>query len=484
MKNHKFLFLFLLATTAFLSIESANQTDTVFTPLSEDLLPYTIRIEQDTLEFPNVVNPTTSVISAGLNGFVLANYNDKWLLLTGRTTGQHQFGPTDNNFPANRQNQAVYVIDIINQTISYRFLTDPSAGLTTKEIECLSAQVPEVMQLDDILLIMGGYGVDTENSTFNTKPILTKLNIPGVIDWVETGNGSFKSNMTQIENPFFAVTGGVHHFTQMHRPMLLTLGQNFTGAYNPTTSNGIYTKQIQPFYFGSFPEQLVLLRGTNPPKQDAYRRRDLNSFAVIEKKENTYAAAYMVLAGVFTLTTGAWTVPIFIDQDGSSFMPDPDDPNTFKQGMNAYNSAHIGLFSKESNDMFVLLFGGISFLYYDGATFVEDSELAYDGSVSTIKIDENKNVTQYLMNNQFPSIVFPGQVTNSFFGAESKFISTYDRLFPNGVVSLDSLEQNKETLIGYIVSGIQSRFRNNNGGGSIGNSFSSPYIFKVYVTRK
>ena len=481
MKNRNFLSLFLFVISAFLPVESANQTSTVDTPGDPADVPFTVRIEQATLEFPVVTNPGDTETNQGVQGYAYATQNGKWLILCGKTTGGHNFLPGGGNFPPKQQNKIVYVVDTVANTISYRFLTDPSSGLSDLEVEYISAQVPEFFQLSDSLVIVGGYGVDSAISSFSTKPILTKLDIAGVINWVETGEGTFKEHMFQIEDPMFQVTGGIHHFSQRHKPLLITFGQNFIGPMFPS-SNGIYTKKVKSFYLGGNPDTPVLLKAPEPAPTDAYRRRDLNSVPIIVKKENTYDIEYVVLSGVFTLTGGVWNVPVFIDQDGHTLMADPDDPNTFKQGVNCYHCARLGLYSKESEDMFIVLFGGIGFLYWNGTAYADDLELPYTNDVSAVKIDTNRNVSQFRLDADFPSIVFPGESTDSFFGSEAWFIPTYEKTFPKSIISLDTLSSGEETFIGYIVSGIQSKLRVGSGG--TGNSLSSPYIFKVYVTKK
>ena len=77
-------------------------------------------------------------------------------------------------------------------------------------------------------------------------------------------------------------------------------------------------------------------------------------------------------------------------------MADPADPNTFKQGMNNYDCARAGLYSKSTNDMYLLSFGGISYLQVSGGMIVPDEELPFTNSVTTVKIDANGNFSQYL----------------------------------------------------------------------------------------
>ena len=82
-----------------------------------------------------------------------------------------------------------------------------------------------------------------------TKPILTAIDVPGLIKWVTQPEkkGSVSKNIRQTSHPLLQVTGGYMTQLSPHLPMLLIFGQNFTGFYSDE-SDGAYTQQIRPFY--------------------------------------------------------------------------------------------------------------------------------------------------------------------------------------------------------------------------------------------
>jgi hypothetical protein len=214
-----------------------------------------------------------------------------------------------------------------------------------------------------------------------------------------------------------------------------------------------------------------------------YRRRDLNVVPIMQKAGRALQQAYVALSGVFTLDSGIWTVPVQINADGTSLMADPSNPSTFKQGMNSYFSARAGLYSKKTNDMYILLFGGISYLFVQGGNIEADPEIPFINNVTTVRIDKNGNFQQYLMDNQYPVILSdfsnPGNVL--LFGAEAVFIPANNLpTFPNDVFSLDALGSSP-ALLGYIVGGIQSTLPNTN---TMADSAASPYIFSVYIQKR
>lgn len=265
-------------------------------------------------------------------------------------------------------------------------------------------------------------------------------------------------------------------------PTLLIFGQDFEGFYILDTFNGVYTEQVKRFRIYdnghdlSFaPEPfLPLVRDPN------FRRRDLNTVPVVRRIHNKVTPAFVSFSGVFTPSFGIWTVPVEISKNGVPSMADPLNPNTFKQGMNNYACANLGLFSKKSRESFTIFFGGISFEYFSNGYLFSDGDLPFVNQVTAIKIDEEGKFTQYILNGNYPVILStqsnPGN--QLLFGASADLISV-DNLpkYSNDVIKLDCIK-NHRTLVGYIVGGIQSTLPNTN---TTSDSAASPYIFKVWL---
>jgi hypothetical protein len=446
-----------------------NQTSTVSPVLPSTSLPYQIRIEQDNFSLPN-----------GLQSFAYATHEDKWLLLAGRTNGLHNFNEDTNNFPPNKQNTTVYVVDPKNQRVYSKPLDDPYSGLTQHQIDTLSVTSPQFYQWEKTLYITGGYGVDTATGLFSTKATLTAINVPKLMHWVihSKPHSTAAEHIRQISDPIFQVTGG--YMTRVNQDLwLLVFGQNFMGYYLPS-SNGAYTEQVRCFQIQDNGIDLHAFPKPSESPKPAYRRRDLNVVPIIQQAGYEEESSYVALSGVFTISGGAWTVPVNVYEDGTTFMADPNDPNTFKQAMNNYASPTFGAFSKNTGSMYITIFGGISFGYFQNNVFLTDSELPFINQITTIQMDAAGQFTQYLMDNEYP--VIPNAVNGNplLFGAGAQFIpvdtlSTYE----NGVVKLDEIHAFK-SFIGYIVGGIQSKLPNTN---TSADSAASPYIFKVYLTK-
>ena len=215
-----------------------------------------------------------------------------------------------------------------------------------------------------------------------------------------------------------------------------------------------------------------------------YRRRDLNVVPVVKKVNKKLKNSFAVLSGVFTPTTGVWTVPVEITANGFPSMADPSLPSTFKQGMNNYDCATFGMFSEKTGDMYTILLGGISFGFFEeteaGLEFNTDEEIPFISQTTTIRIDKHGNYVQHLMRKGgfafIPSkTVHPGNPL--LFGAECEvFLLNNIPKYSNDVLKLDSIK--KRTLIGYVIGGIKSTVPNTS---SQADSSPSEYLFKVIV---
>ena len=467
------ILLFCLAFHFHAGAISLNQTDTVSPIYSGRDLPFEVSVELAEFSLPNGYH-------SGVNG----NYDGKWLLLAGRTNGLHGFGPSD-NFPPSQQNTTVYVVEPSTGIIYSKDLSDPSSGLTQAEIDLLSVTSPQGYQKNNTLYMTGGYGVDTASGDFTTKPYLTAIDIPGLMEWVKGPNPSVpaKAHIRFLEHPIFQVTGG-YMARGDGNLMLLIFGQNFLGQYTPG-SNGTYTEQVRRFYIRDDGKNLSLKVKKSLPEipDPSYRRRDLNIIPIVRDIMGESVPSFVALSGVFTEAGGIWTVPVIININGKSEMDDPLKASTFKQAMNNYASPVLSMYSGRFGSTYMTLFGGLSFGYFDSTGFQTDEEIPFINQITTIQYDQKAHFTQYLMDATYPLILSsasnPGNVL--LFGAGAAFIpldhlSSYD----NGVIKYDHLHKGK-SLVGYIVGGIQSTVPNTS---SNSDSAASPYVFKVFVQKK
>lgn len=447
-----------------------NQTNDLSPINSEASLPFSVEISLANFQLPQ-----------GFHSGALGVFQGKWIFIAGRINGLHGFGADP--FPTDQQNTTIFVVNPATGTVTSRSLTDPSSGLSQSQIDSLSVTSPQWYQEGNTLYMTGGYGFDTNSGIYNTKPILTAFNLPGILQWVmhpENTNLSVVKNIQQIYNPIFQIAGG--EMFNLGGTTQLVFGQNFTGEYTDG-SNGDYSEQVRQFKIKNMFGHIAVDIYPSIPQipNPNYRRRDLNIMPVLLNNNNLLKYALVAYAGVFTLDSGVWTVPVVIDDTGTPSMADPSLPSTFKQGMNQYVCATAGLYSRRNASMYNIFFGGMSYGFYDGDTFTTDPEIPFINQVTTVQINKYGQFSQYLMNNQYPVILSTGANPGNqlLFGAGAYFINNNISMYPNGVINLDNIRQ--PTVIGYIVGGIQSTLPNTN---VDSDSSASPYVFTVTLVPK
>jgi hypothetical protein len=462
----------------FSEISAANQTPTVSEIQSDESLPFRVRLKKAHFDLPT-----------GVQSYIHAVHHDKWLLITGRVGGLHGFvdGST-NNFPTNEQNTTIFVIDPIRKKTYTRSLLDPESGLTQQQIDLLSVTAAQGYQSGKTLYITGGYGIDSVTGKPNTKNALTAIDVPGLIHWVVKAHHgeTAAEHIRQIFDDTFKVTGGYMNKIGNH-PTLLIMGQEFNGFYfDPTQFPPVfqkYTEQVRRFHIIDDGRTLSFVPESFLPliPDPNYRRRDLNVVPVVKKEKRKLKSGFVALSGVFTLTDGVWTVPVEITSDGEPSMADPNLASTFKQGMNNYDTASFGLFSKKTGEMYTVLLGGMSFGFFNSSgVFSTDSEIPFINQTTTIRIDRDGNFSQHFMTDGgFPTILSEGiNPGNPFlFGAESEVILLkHTPKYNNDVIRLDSIK--RPTVIGYVVGGIKSTLPNTE---TQAESSPSNFLFKVIV---
>ncbi|MEP7063286.1 MAG: hypothetical protein ABI881_12900 [Betaproteobacteria bacterium] len=451
------------------AVGAQNQTSDVSPVLLEDTLPFRISIELADFSLPS-----------GLQSYVAGTSGGRWLMLAGRINGLHGFNNDDSNFPPNQQNTMVFVVDPVQQTVVTRSLADPGAGLSQAQIDLLSVTSAQSYQRGRTLYISGGYGIDTAAATFSTKDALTAIDVPALMQWVVNPppGDTAAQHIRQIHDPIFQVTGGQMRLGA-NGVTLLMFGQDFVGA-NVISANGTYTEQVRRMRIVDDAVALsVVPLVALPAVPDAnYRRRDLN---IVPTMRNGADAGWTALSGVFTPGNGVWTVPVDIASDGTPSMADPSSAATFKQAMNGYVSANFGAYSADTDRMYTVLLGGISYGYFAGGALVTDAELPFINQVTTVLHGANGTDSQYLMSAEYPLIASTGSNPGNalLFGSAAHVFATAGLpRYANGVLDLD-LIGTQPRIVGYIVGGIMSTLPNTV---TQSDTAASPTIFKVTLT--
>lgn len=472
---------FLTAAFMALPLMAQNQTSDLSPILSSSDLPFEVRLDlYKDCQGRNVLIP------GGIQSYVWADLsNGNILLLAGRTGGVHGFDTVNvnNNFPPQQQNKNVFVVDVHQGVVYSRSLEDPDAGLTQDQIDSLSVTGAESVRVKNKLYMIGGYGYRNLIQDYTTFDLLTVMNINKVADWVMYPEKGVKLSqlIKQVSDPQLRVNGGWLYRTSEKNPFLIVFGQDFEGAYFSVDAVQIYTEEVRRFSVCDDGEDLVVHFLPASEKSGNYRRRDLNVVPIITgfKHNRSPLYALVALSGVFTEQGGAWTVPVSITGEGVPAMPNPNDPLTFKQGMNNYACPFLSLYSKNERASYHVLFGGITFEYFQNGQLLSDYEFPFTNEITTVKVDSEGVFTQHLMPSQYPVILSTEAHAGNrlLFGASGDFVP--DRRLKKlqydlGIFKLDKIKE--PTVLGLIVGGIQSTLPNTN---SQSDSSASGYIFKV-----
>ena len=452
------------------SVEADNQTGTT-SPVKVGVnLPYSVQLQQYDLG---------SAPIPSLHSFVAGEYQGQWVVIGGLSNGLHGFDVQVGTIEDRFQNSDVWVIDPTAKTSWNRSLipsVNPNSGLIDQQLFSITSSNAQSQQVGDRLYMTGGYGDNSvaDRADRDTFSNLTAFDLPGLVGWAKGGAGLATDHIRQISDPLFKVTGGDMY--EDNGKMHLVFGHDFNKPYRQN-ANGEYTHQVRTFSIQDDGTSLgftEIQRSGNSIDNPEFRRRDLNVYPTIKDNSGTLESGITALSGVFTTTRGAFTVPVEIDANGNATQVDhgndplnangelDSDSLVFKQGMNNYHSAKLGLFSESTGAMHELLFGGITLQEYDPGNpnadingFVTDNNLPNTNQISSIVRNADGSYEQHFLG-EFPELFTDDNLDPQRlrFGSNAEFflakdIATYD----NGVIDFDLLPYG-ETTIGYVYGGI------------------------------
>jgi hypothetical protein len=454
-----------------------NQTPTVSPVLTDtSSLPYTVQIRQREMPF---TLPTLQAFSPG-------QINGLWVLFGGRTNGMHGFsGNPLANFPPRRQSTRIWVIDPVSGRRWSRELSDSS--LTDDQVDMLSSFAAQEVQVGNTLYFVGGYGYSRSLDDFTTYSTMTAFDLDKIVNWVRRledapgGNADLANLIRQTSNDVLKVTGG--KLTMIGNRAILAFGQLFDGGYGSSNPVQVYTTQVRSFRIID-DGQTLSIAGIRQipaaPNPTDYRRRDYTLIPFIDSSGGQTVPMAAALAGVFTESTGMFTVPVEIAGNGRPTMADPTLGSTFKQAMSGYDCAFLPIYDGRRGDSHAVLFGGISYVYYRKSTntFIEDTNFPFINDITALVRKSNGRYRQLLVG-AFPNIKTTDNKRLRF-GAEAVvFIDPSIPVTSNGMIDLVRLKNKfgtRRVLVGRLFGGIAAEAPNG------GPSVASNVVFDVFVT--
>jgi len=410
-------------------------------------LPYTLQIRQITAPtLPGIHSAVDAV-----NRVSGSQFEGYWLLFGGRTNGLHGFNPdAGSNFPPTNQNQDIIVINPANWqswTLPWSS-TDIPAAVTAP----LYSTNQQSFQDGDTLYTSGGYGATDQGasvfSAYQTYNTLTAFSVDGLIKAVVNGgSAATQSQLQQISDPRFQVTGG--EMKKLGNEAVLALGHNFQGDYIDFANfTQTYISEIRSFqinYDGSVPGSLSISNYQAMNDQTDLRRRD---YILGDVMQSPTTEALQIYGGVFTPGPqggGGYSNPIAIPNATSI------DVGTYQQYFSQYTAPIVPMYDAVSGSMYSMFLGGLSAYDYDFATgtLTFDPNLPFVDDVTTLVQAANGSMQEYEMPSHLPGL----------YGSNAKFFEASGLpTYSNDVIKLDQLTQ--PTTLGYMYGGIHSTLPN------------------------
>lgn len=427
------------------------------------IMAFTAQSIAQSAPFQIAIEPMNIIGLGGLQAFAWGQHNGKWVIIGGRLDGLHRRQPFAAFDVAGHNNQIIVVDPVAQQKWSVSISSLP-VGIQ----EQLSSTNMEFFQEGDYLYLIGGYGYSNTFADHITYPNLSAVKVSDVINAVINGT-SFSSNIRQITDTIFAVTGG--YLNKIYDTYYLTGGQKFIGRYNPhgpTSGPGFfqqYTNAIRKFKIDDDGTTLTIRHISGIIDATNLHRRDYN---VVPQILPNGQEALTAFSGVFQVGVDLpYLTCVNIDSTGYTVN------NAFSQYYNHYHCAHIPLYGASNNEMHTVFFGGIAQYYDSLGILVQDNNVPFVKTIATVTRDGSSTMAEYKLPVEMPALL----------GASSEFIpvdgiSTFD----NGVIKLDDLMADT-TLVGYIFGGISSTAANIFFTNTGTESSASSQVFKVYVIK-
>ncbi|MBK5284293.1 MAG: hypothetical protein JJE25_02735 [Bacteroidia bacterium] len=410
---------------------------------------------------PFSVTITDEPITAmpGIHSFAFAESNGKWLFIGGRTNGLHGF-LTPFAFPTSYANSQITVVDpVLNQN-----WTASTSALSDSIREPITSTNMEYYKVGNTLYMIGGYGWKNSINDFVTFPILTAVDVNGLISAVINGT-SINSYFRQITDTNFAIAGA--HLEKMDTTFYLVFGHLFNGSYHQVDSFNIqrYSNAIRTFQIHDDGTNISIANFQSTVDTANFHRRDYNLVPQIFPDRQFGFTAF---SGVFRYGIN---LPFLSSVDIKPMLFSLN--NSFTQNLNNYESAVMPVYDSLYNTMHSVFFGGMSLYYVDTATQLQvmDTLVPFVNTISRVQRNSDSTMTEYKLPAEMPD----------YYGSNAMFIplpsiSSYN----SRIINLNGLSG--ITKVGYIVGGIVSPDRNIAATGAEVSSASNR-VFAVYIDK-
>ncbi|HYE95737.1 MAG TPA: T9SS type A sorting domain-containing protein [Rubricoccaceae bacterium] len=409
-------------------------------------LPFTVEIEE-----------LTRAQAPALHSGAYAQHGGRWLFVAGRTNGLHGLQPNPEPFPNEFAHGAVVVYD---PALDQRWTASLDA-LPAAVADPLRTMNGEHWQEGTTLYWIGGYGHSTAAGDKRTFPMLTAIDVPGIMAAVQNGT-SLAPHIRQLTDERLAVAGG--HLLKLGARYHLVGGNRFDGQYLGPTQNQVYTEAIRSFEIVDDGTTLALANFSEVTDAENLHRRDLNVGPVILPSG---AEAFALYGGVFTAANHPYRRPVYVD-NGT-----PTVDATFQAQFGHYTCPLLPMYDEQEHTMHTVFFGGMGQFYVNNQTgaIQQDNLVPFIDDVAALSRTEAGVSSETVLPFRMPA----------FLGSNAQFfLAPGLPQFGNGVLKLS--EMSGRLLVGHIHGGIYSTTTHPGWMPSTGSTSASSRVFAVYVT--
>lgn len=415
---------------------------------------------QSSISYEVQLTPISINGLSGLHSYAFAQNAGKWLIIGGRRDGLHARQPF-NAFPANQNNDSIYVIDVINQ----QFWSVSLNALQTSIKEQLQSTNMNFYQDHDSLYIIGGYSYSNTAADHITFPNLTAINVSGLINAI-INQASITPYFKQISSPHFVITGG--QLGKIGNTFYLVGGHQFDGRYNPMghgTYTQTYSNQIRKFEISQTINSISISNYTAITDAVHLRRRDYN---LIPQIFPDGSEGYTISSGVFQSNVDLpFLYPVDITAHG--YYP----ITSFNQYLSNYHSAKACFYDSLNNEMHTLFFGGMSQYYYQNGTLIQDNKVPFVKTISRLTRYADSSLSEFQLNTEMPN----------FKGASAEFILNKNLPHTESeIIKLNAI-QSDTIAIGHIFGGILSNSLNPFSVNQTSTTSADPSIYEVLLIK-
>lgn len=396
-----------------------------------------------------------------LQSFAWAQWEGKWIFISGRTNGYHGVGP-DADFPRAKANNRIWVIDPTvspPQILSFPVASLPDSLRAVKD-QWLSTNLL-YFQDGDTLYLAGGYGQDAAGE-WVTHSILSSIHLPGLVTSLRHGNDTFVNSIRYEISPHVQSSGG--ELVKLDDGYFYLVGGHvFMGKYsdfqtnqekNSPKASQKYLGEIRKLSIVSSGQKLAIRLIESYPDPE-FARRDLNVALTVNPADQSLGAA--AFGGVFTKDQLNFSKPIYW-----TAQEPPRVDNTFEQKMSAYSCARMLFFDRSSLAMYTTFFGGISRWTWDPEADRPEIARKVGNKTSAVYLDGMEWIDRISTLVRTPAgtseTVQAANRLPGYIGTNAAFLPEpgLKRIRP-GIDILDIEElRGKRTLVGYIYGGVRA----------------------------